>query len=240
MPCLSIGRRVPLMDRFWPKVNKDGPVIRPEFGNCWLWIGTLHNHGYGRIDAGVDSDSRYLYAHRIAWEQASGETLVTEDDVCHVCDTPACVRNDDVGTYIVRGKTVVRYGHLFKADQVINNADRDDKGRVQRGELNGMAIMTEREAMRAADLYTSGSLTVREIALILKVSPAAIGDLVNGKTWRHITGGSLKGRGRDGRVKLTAEERNAIRTATGVTQAELARRYGVDQGYVSQLRSGKR
>src|SRR5438105_526870 len=38
--------RRPLADRFWEKVRKDGPIIRPELGKCWLWIGTKNRKGY--------------------------------------------------------------------------------------------------------------------------------------------------------------------------------------------------
>lgn len=36
--------------RFWAKVNKDGPIPihRPDLGQCWVWTGESR-HGYGFI-----------------------------------------------------------------------------------------------------------------------------------------------------------------------------------------------
>jgi DNA-binding transcriptional regulator YiaG len=67
-----------------------------------------------------------------------------------------------------------------------------------------------------------------------------IGDIVTGRSWLHVTGGSLKQFGRDGRAKLTAEQRQQIRDDTDSSQQALARRFGVSQPYVSNLRGGKR
>jgi hypothetical protein len=37
-----------LPERFWKKVDKNGPVPahRPELGPCWLWTGALVGRGY--------------------------------------------------------------------------------------------------------------------------------------------------------------------------------------------------
>src|SRR5437870_1060081 len=36
-------------DRFWEKVDKNGPAPphRPEIGPCWLWTGWVKKNGYG-------------------------------------------------------------------------------------------------------------------------------------------------------------------------------------------------
>jgi hypothetical protein len=38
-----------LPDRFWERVNKNGPVPlhRPDLGPCWIWLGALDKDGYG-------------------------------------------------------------------------------------------------------------------------------------------------------------------------------------------------
>src|SRR5258708_6611657 len=51
----------PLTERFWEKVNKNGPLpssvsiaIHPEiYGTqCWEWLGSFHPKGYGQIKDG--------------------------------------------------------------------------------------------------------------------------------------------------------------------------------------------
>lgn len=48
-------------ERFWPKVDKSG--------DCWLWLGALHEYGYGRFNAG---GGRIVPSHRFAYESVVG------------------------------------------------------------------------------------------------------------------------------------------------------------------------
>ena len=47
-------------ERFWAKVNKNGPVPEknPELGPCWLYTGTIkksgHHRGYGQFSYAVE------------------------------------------------------------------------------------------------------------------------------------------------------------------------------------------
>ena len=76
--------RIALADRFWPKVRKTDC--------CWLWTGTVDRRGYGNIGRGGRSDGK-IKAHRAAWMLNGGEDTGSRD-LCHRCDTPACVRPD--------------------------------------------------------------------------------------------------------------------------------------------------
>ena len=104
--------------RFWAKVNKDGPAPthRPELGPCWLWMSGKSAQGYGLLCTGHRGRVRFL-AHRVAWFLAN-EQLPPNIEVCHHCDTPACVRID----------------HLWLGTQAENMADMKEKGR---GRLRG-------------------------------------------------------------------------------------------------------
>ena len=81
-----------LADRFWPKVNRDGPIPehRPELGPCWIWTGRLQRDGYGRIRVGGRNSST-VPAHRAGYELIKGSILHgLEPD--HLCHNRACVR----------------------------------------------------------------------------------------------------------------------------------------------------
>jgi hypothetical protein len=75
-------------DRFWAKVDKNGPVpsAKPELGLCWLWTASKSSEGYGKGKRlGVD-----FWAHRLACELTVGPISegMTLD---HLCRNPACV-----------------------------------------------------------------------------------------------------------------------------------------------------
>jgi hypothetical protein len=74
---------------FWKKVNLDGPIIKPELGPCWLWIGFKDKDGYGKFGINRVNDRRCPMAHRYAWEQFFGEPPTLELD--HLCRTKSCV-----------------------------------------------------------------------------------------------------------------------------------------------------
>ncbi len=101
-------------ERFWKKVNKEGP-IHPVLGTaCWIWNGATYEGGYGKIGIGSTKDgTRGLEgAHRIGWMLENGD-IPDGLFVCHRCDNPPCVRAD----------------HLFLGTCADNLADCYDKGR---------------------------------------------------------------------------------------------------------------
>lgn len=98
---------VPLPDRFWSRVHKGD--------DCWLWMGSTNNKGYGTIhDPTV---GRNVYTHRVSYELNIGP-IPSGLEVCHTCDNPPCVRPDHlfVGTHqenmrdmVVKGRHGNRY-----------------------------------------------------------------------------------------------------------------------------------
>lgn len=85
----SHGRRGPLADRFWEKVDMD--VVGP---GCWFWRGKANGDGYGRIwDNSVKKTRK---PHHIAMELL-GYPLPEWPMVCdHMCRTRNCVNPSHV------------------------------------------------------------------------------------------------------------------------------------------------
>ena len=182
-----------VVDRFWSKVNRDGPIAREGLSPCWLWTGPLNRAGYGRFAI----DHRHTCgAHRVAWELANGP-IPEGQWVLHHCDVRACIRPD----------------HLFTGDAQINSIDMVEKGRSAKGDRNATHLYPERLArgerhgshlhpdqMLRGEGHPRARLTeaaVREIraqppapwtelAAKYEITYWTIWDVRTGKTWKHV------------------------------------------------------
>lgn len=106
-------------DRFWSKVEKNGPILRPDLGPCWLWTDVPDEQGYGDIIYRVTDESGerrqfQTRAHRAALI-ISGVDLPDDLQACHRCDNPPCVNpahlfagtnQDNVDDMIAKGRHV--------------------------------------------------------------------------------------------------------------------------------------
>lgn len=86
----------PLIERFWAKVDKNGPIPerRPELGPCWLWTaaksrrrGAEKGTGYGVF---ADAKQRMRMAHACSYI-ISGRVIPKGYEVDHLCMVRACV-----------------------------------------------------------------------------------------------------------------------------------------------------
>lgn len=129
--------------------------------DCWLWTGRRDgSFGYGMY--------KTEGAHRVSYRLAHGGIPVGAY-VLHSCDTPACVNPD----------------HLRVGTQADNMRDRKERDRVPYGEAAGSwrkSVLTTEDvrAIRADPRST------RALAPVFGVSPATIGDIRRGRTWRWV------------------------------------------------------
>ena len=103
--------RLPLADRFWPKVARG-----PEDA-CWLWTGDHTDRGYGILGSVRGGRREHLRAHRVSWEIHHGSPPPDDMDVLHSCDNPPCVnpahlrigtRSENSIERHAKGRTVAR------------------------------------------------------------------------------------------------------------------------------------
>jgi HNH endonuclease len=109
--------------RFWPKVNKRGPLTVPRLGRCWQWIGGRNRDGYSTFGL----DGSHTSGHRFSWELHNGP-VPKGKELDHLCGNLLCVRPSHLepvthrenmlrGTKNVAGiaarKTRCKRGHLF-------------------------------------------------------------------------------------------------------------------------------
>jgi hypothetical protein len=197
-----------LLARFWAYVRKAD--------DCWLWTGNL-SRGYGRISDGPRTARVEWRAHVIAWELASGILVEPGQFVCHTCDIPGCVRNDEPGVYVIDGTELPRFGHLFLGTVALNNRDAALKLRTPLGDRNGARLHPDRVSRGAAKSLAMQGRAARGAAHGLRKHPERI----------------ARGE-RQGGAKLTASEVVAMRqrfAAGGVSFVQLAADFGISSSH---------
>lgn len=80
-------------ERFWEKVNKDGPISshRPDLGQCWIWTAAANRSNGGRYGwFRLPRQRAGIKAHRWAWEEVNGP-LSDRLQLDHLCRNTLCV-----------------------------------------------------------------------------------------------------------------------------------------------------
>jgi len=155
-----------IVARFWSRVDRNGPVVRPELGPCWLWIANRNPKGYGLFWNGRTT----VIATHFALELI-GVTVPTGAMACHSCDNPPCVN----------------YGHLFVGDNSINQLDSFQKGRRDfRGEGCPRAKLTAIDVLEIRRRAVDENLSNAELAKLYNVCEATISHIITRRNWKHI------------------------------------------------------
>lgn len=212
-------------ERFWSKVDKNGPV-HPRLGTaCWLWTGSHGDHGYGHIQIG----RRIEKAHRVALWLTTGTN--PELMVLHHCD------NGHVGC--------VRPEHLYEGTHLDNMRDKRERGRTNapKGEASPNAKLS-RADVRDIMKRTAAGASNTEIASVYGISRALVHAVQTGRAWGHLglvkvprparLGiGHLRGAAHPA-AKLTEADVVVIRgmLADGLDFRSIAERYRVSESLV--------
>ena len=172
--------RPPLVERFWQRVDKNGPVVREELGPCWVWTGARRADGYGTL--GLTTALSNVRAHRFSWELANGE-IPAGLYVCHHCDNRACVRPDHLflGTHGDNMRDGVAKGRFLKGD---NHPSRLRPETVPQGSQRAAAKLTEADVIEIRRLRATHKLA--DLAERFGVSKAAVCLICTRKTWGHV------------------------------------------------------
>ncbi len=137
----SQGLSHTFVERFWAKVDKNGPVPEhvPELGQCWRWTASCHPWGYGQISKGGKHNSGHLLAHVASWILHFGP-VPQGLEVTHRCDCPQCSRPD----------------HLRLGTHADNMRDCIQKKRNARGEKCGSSKLTQAQADEIRRRFVKG------------------------------------------------------------------------------------
>ena len=137
--------------RFWAKTRVDG--------DCLIWIGTVNKNGYGYFSV----KRRLITAHRYIFTRVLG-ALPRSIDVMHSCDRRACVKLQ----------------HLSPGTRKRNMEDAVAKGRTAKGQRNGQAKLTDKQAEEIKQRCAAGEVQ-RHIAREFGVSEQLVSYIVSGK-----------------------------------------------------------
>lgn len=165
---LTIPRRMSIEERFWSKVDKNGPTMPHMDTPCWVWMAFKHPlpRNYGMFQVKKRQGFR---AHRFSWELTYGP-IPKGMLVCHECDNPPCVNPE----------------HLFLGTNLDNNRDMAMKKRAvgRKGDSSPRAKLTWDKVSEIRHRYADGGITRTKLAKEYNVSKATVGRIIEGRTWK--------------------------------------------------------
>lgn len=195
--------------------------IWPEpMSGCWLWSG-YDVSGYGRTRFGARCNR--VLVHRLIFETVVGP-IPEGMCVCHRCDNPSCCNPD----------------HLFLGTLSDNTQDMLAKGRGghKSGERNPTSVLTDAEVRMIRRMVSAGE-SQAEVARRFCVTQSSVSRIAIGDH-RKDAGGPITRRQKQ-RKKLTAAQVRCVceRLRGGDLQRVIAKDFGVSQGAISRIATGK-
>lgn len=198
-------------EHFWSKVNKDGPIMRPELGPCWIWTDKLSGHGYGSFwmpTVGLASAHRASYALNCGGVPRGRHVL-------HRCDNRACVRPDHLflGSAISNTRDMLAKKRYPTGDQHYsrrkpwlmargdrsgsrlhpqthmlgdNNPVRRRPDLIPRGDARNFAKLNGDKVVEIRKRHARGDVQYLQLAEEFNVSPSTIRKIVLRLKWKHI------------------------------------------------------
>jgi HNH endonuclease len=153
---------VPVEDRLWAKVNRQG------IDDCWEWTGYRNVKGYGQIKL---SDGKVDRTHRVAL-RSTGVKVGFGDVVMHKCDNPPCCNPSHLSVGTIEGNT---------ADMVAKNRHSSAKG-----SKSANSKLTEKQVREIRDRYSDRKTSTKKISDIYGVSQPTISYILIGKIWKGV------------------------------------------------------
>lgn len=149
-----------LLNRFIKKINFKGQ------NDCWEWTSSILKNGYGTFYY----KGKRIYAHRFAYVLFI-KPIPDRKLICHTCDNPSCVN----------------YKHLFLGTNQDNVNDRNQKGKVSKGEKHPNSKLTESQVIEIKKaLLKPYKGQINDLAKKYNVSIRTIENIKYSKTWNHI------------------------------------------------------
>ena len=165
------------IEDFWSKVNKRGPVIRPELGPCWLWTDAPDGNGRGHFT--IKETGERVYAHVFALEIKLGRKLRKGKWSLHDCDVPLCMRHVHEGTHAENMAEMRLRGRAATGER---HGSRTSPASRPLSERQANAKVTYIDAVEIRRRATNGEVKLR-LAEEFGLSPSAITRIVKRESY---------------------------------------------------------
>lgn len=144
------------LNAFYKQVTKGNP------GECWIWNGSVGNHGYGVFSFAA----KHPLAHRFAYTVNIGP-IPHGMCVCHKCDNKKCVNHN----------------HFFLGTKNDNNQDMFRKGR---GRWPGRSNITTDQVRQIRAMHVPYYVSGRVIAERLNLPYWSVQCALSKYKWKSI------------------------------------------------------
>lgn len=87
----TVRPRKTILERFFDKINKNGPLPTDihHLGRCWTWTASLRGDGYGQFSF----EGRMIGSHRVS-VMLFGRSIDRKMEIDHLCNNIICVNPD--------------------------------------------------------------------------------------------------------------------------------------------------
>jgi hypothetical protein len=161
---------------FWKSASYDEKLLKVKSlferdviktTDCWKWKKMPLPNGYNRL---LVRDKTFFLAHRVSWMITYG--LIPKNTfILHKCDNPGCTNPE----------------HLFLGTPKDNSQDMIKKGRhnPNKGQLHYNVKLKDENVIKIKELISQG-ISQNKLGKMFNVSPSAIQNIADGKTWKHL------------------------------------------------------
>jgi len=187
--------RKSIEERFWEKVNKDGP-IHPELGtSCWIW-NAYKITGYGVLGNEL--------AHRISWK-IHHSSIPEGKRVLHRCDNPECTNPSHLflGSQTDNMKDMIKknrqnwnspakgesHGSKTKPECVPRGDRHSSKTKpecVPRGSVHWNSRLDEESVKEIRFFHRDKKISQKKLSEMFEIDSSVVSKVLNRKIWKHV------------------------------------------------------
>ena len=138
---------------------------------CKLWDGSVDKDGYptGQV-------------HRRILSQKLGRPIKKGYMCLHKCDNPSCVEED----HLWEGTHQDNMDDMKRKGRTVTGLRNNLTGKNRKGSSHPRTKLTEQDAIRIRELYSTGRYTQTEIGNRYGIAQTSVSQIISGRNWSHV------------------------------------------------------